>query len=76
MAKDAPGMRGNRSRTDAGPLRRKRGDTHIGTIEQTYDVDFGVRSDMHLETLLQERGVASLNDLLHGSPDEDTTRNQ
>lgn len=65
MANDAPGMRGNRSRDEDGELRRKRGDTHVGTIENNYGRDFDVRSDMHLETLLRERGVDSLNDLLH-----------
>ena len=30
---DAPGMAGQRARTDDGTLREKRGDTHIGTIE-------------------------------------------
>ena len=74
MTNDAPGMRGNRSRNESGPLRRKRGDTHVGTIEEQYGVDFGVRSGMHLDTLLEERGVASRNDLLHGGPRRDTTR--
>jgi hypothetical protein len=63
---DAPGMHGNRSRTDTGRLREKRGDTHVGTIEQMYDRDFGVRSDMRLDTLLQREGAKSLNDLIHG----------
>lgn len=62
---DASGMRGNRSRDENGELRRKRGDTHVGSIEQTYDRDFGVRSDMHLETLLGREGVDSLHDLLN-----------
>ena len=31
MAKDAPGMRGYRSRNEDGELRQKRGDTHVGT---------------------------------------------
>lgn len=72
MAKDAPGMRGDRSRNADGQLRQKRGDTHVGTIEEKYDIDFGVRSDMHLGTLLEKRGVASLNDLLHGGPNQDS----
>ncbi len=63
---DAPGMRGDRSRNDSGPLRKKRGDTHVGTVEEQYGRDFDVRSDMHLSTLLEQRGVDSLNDLLHG----------
>jgi hypothetical protein len=73
MANDAPGMRGDRSRNTTGPLWQKRGDTHVGTIEDRYDVDLGVRSDLHLETLLEQRGVASLNDLLHGGPKQNTT---
>ena len=66
MAKDARGMRGTRSRNAGGQLRRKRGDTHVGTIEHRYGVDLGGRADKHLATLLRERGAASLNDLLHG----------
>lgn len=64
MAKDAPGMRGMRSRNKSGPLRDKRDDTHVGTIEKKYDRDFDVRSDMQLGTLLDQLGVASLNDLV------------
>jgi hypothetical protein len=63
--KDAPEMRGNRSRDESGELRRKRGDTHVGTIEQAYDRNFGVRSDMHLETLLEREGAESLHDLIN-----------
>lgn len=62
---DAPGMKGDRSRTKRGPLRRKRNDTQVGTIEEEYDRDFGVRSDMELGTLLRREGKESLNDLLH-----------
>lgn len=62
---DAPGMRGQRSRTNDGTLREKRGDTHVGTIESQYGRDFGVRSDMHLDTLLQREGLDSLNDLMN-----------
>ena len=67
MAKDAPGMRGYRSRNEDGELRQKRGDTHIGTIEKQYGCDFDVRSDMHLSKLLEQEGVASLNDLINSS---------
>jgi hypothetical protein len=63
---DAPGMRGDRSRTKRGPLRQKRGDTRVDTIEREYDRDFGVRGDTHLDTLLQREGVDSLNDLING----------
>ena len=63
---DAPGMRGYRSRTEKGLLREKRGDTHIGTIEKEYDIDLKVRSDKHLDNLLSQRGIKSLNDLITG----------
>ena len=63
---DAPGMRGYRSRNDSGPLRAKRGDTYVGTIEKRYGVDFHVRGDMHLDTLLKKKGADSLNDLITG----------
>lgn len=66
MAKDAPGMKGYRSRNPSGPLRGKRSDTHMGTVEKTYGKDFGVRSDMHLGTFLKQQGVSSLNDLMEG----------
>lgn len=61
---DAPGMTGQRSRNENGRLREKRGDTHVRTIEQQYHVDLGVRSDAHLDTVLEREGVNSLNDLL------------
>jgi hypothetical protein len=65
VAKDAPGMRGIRSRNlGDGRLRQKRSDTEVGTVEKEYGVDFGVRSDMKLRTLLKTRGVESLSQLL------------
>ena len=65
MTQDAPGMQGFRSRNLRGPLREKRGDTHVETIEKEYDENFSVRGDMHLDTLLENRGYASINDLFH-----------
>ncbi len=65
MAKDAPGMKGTRSRNASGPLRATRGDKHVGTLEEQYGRDFGVRDDMHIDTLLENRGYDSVNDLLH-----------
>ncbi|HEV7529022.1 MAG TPA: hypothetical protein VGO29_09010 [Solirubrobacteraceae bacterium] len=53
-----------RSRDADGEWRRKRGDTDVGTIEQEYGVDFGVRSDMHLETLREQTGLSSMQDLV------------
>jgi hypothetical protein len=64
--KDAPGMRGDRSRDKSGLLRDKRDDTHIGTIEKKYGIDLDVRSDMELGTYLKREGIKSLNDLING----------
>jgi len=64
--KDAPGMRGYRTRNNNGQLRDKRDDTHMGTIEKQYGIDLDVRSDMHLGTYLKEHNEKSLNDLITG----------
>lgn len=61
---DAPGMRGPRSRNEDGELRKKRDDTHIGTIEEAYSIDLGVRDDMQLGTYLEQNNIKSLDDLL------------
>jgi len=66
MSNDAPGMRGYRSRNLNGLLRDKRDDTHMGTIEKQYDLNLGVRSDMHLGSYLKEHEIKSLNDLVNG----------
>lgn len=56
----------HRTRDDDGTIRRKRGDTQVGTLRDTYGEDFaqGVRSDMRLDTLLRREGADSLSDLL------------
>ena len=65
MAKDDPSMRGNRSRNQTnGRLRDTRDDKHVGTLEEQYDRDFGVRSDMHVDTLLKQTGHSSVNKLI------------
>lgn len=61
---DAPGMRGNRSRTSRGPLREKRGDTRVDTIEKQYNVDLNMRGDAHLDTALERYNVNSLHELI------------
>lgn len=61
---DAPGMVGQRGRNDNGLLRKKRGNTEVATIEKSYNVDFNVRGDMHLSTLLKRNGVSFLKQLL------------
>jgi hypothetical protein len=64
VAKDAPGMRGNRSRDRDGRLRDTRDDKFVGTLEAQYGRDFGVRSDMHVGTLLEQTGMPSVKKLL------------
>jgi hypothetical protein len=58
------GMRGDRARDESGRLRQKRGDTHMGSIESEYDLDLGVRSDMHLETYREQTGLHSIEDII------------
>jgi len=60
----ATGMHTDRTRDDNGELRQKRGDTLVGNIEREYGVDFGVRSDMRLDTLRDQTGLTSIEDLL------------
>ncbi len=61
---------GTRPRFKVAAPRRKRRDTHVGTIEQLTGLDFGVRSDMHLGTLLERRNAAWLVEIL-GADEED-----
>ncbi len=53
-----------RDRNLDGEFRKKRGDTHVGSVEKKYSVDFGVRSDMHLDTLRHKLGVGSIDELV------------
>jgi hypothetical protein len=61
---------GTRSRFKVAVPRRKRRDTHVGTIEQLTGLDFGVRSDMHLGTLLERRNAEWLFEILQDELDE------
>lgn len=45
-------------------FRRKRSDTKVGSVEDQYGVDFGVRSDMKLGKFLEENGFPSLSKAL------------
>jgi hypothetical protein len=60
----AKNMHTDRTRDDDGELRQKRGDTQVGNIEREYGVDFGVRSDMRLDTLRERTGLTSIEDLV------------
>jgi hypothetical protein len=64
MAKQ-PGL-DNRHRDDNGQTRAKNGNARIGTLRETYGENFapGRRSDMKLDTLLEETGSNSLADYL------------
>ena len=55
-----------RCRDEDGSIRRKRGDTLVSTLRQEYGPDFaeGVRSDMRLDTLLDEANASSLSEYL------------
>lgn len=68
ISKDAPGMRGIRSRNANGQLRQKRGDTHLSTLEQTYGEISDRRGDTHLSTLREISGL-SLSKLVHERPE-------
>jgi len=56
----------DRCRDDDGEIRRKRGDTQVGTLRRKYGEDFaeGYRSDMRLDTLLENEDAESLAELL------------
>ncbi len=58
----------DRCRDQDGEIRRKRGDTLVGTLRKTYGPDFapGARSDMRLDTLRERMGSASLSQIVKG----------
>ena len=61
----------DRCRDADGEIRRKRGDTLVGTLRDEYGPNFapGVRSDTRLDTLLDRTGAASLSDFLRNHND-------
>jgi len=56
----------DRCRDEDGSIRRKRGDTLVGTLRGEYGDAFapGVRSDKRLDSLLDETGANSLSEYL------------
>lgn len=66
MVKDAPGMKGIRSRNKSGRLRGKRDNTLMGTIEKEYAISVNARSTTKLGNYLKKHKIKSLNDLIHG----------
>jgi len=66
MQKHFPKGLDNRMRDKDGEIRKKRGDTLVGTLRQEYGEEFakGYRSDTKLDTVLKKEGVESLNQLI------------
>lgn len=64
---DDPTMAGQRARNITRELRRMRADTLVATIEDTYGVNFGVRSDVKLETLREKFGEDEIAELVQKS---------
>ncbi|MGC1105485.1 MAG: hypothetical protein WA876_03025 [Candidatus Acidiferrales bacterium] len=66
MSRDCNAGLDDRCRDDDGSIRRKRGDTLVGTLRREYGEEFaqGVRSDTRLDTLLDQAGVDSLSEYL------------
>jgi hypothetical protein len=64
MAKQ-PGL-DDRRRDEDGQTRAKNGNTRVRALRKTYGAEFaqGRRSDMKLETLLDETGTSSLTEYL------------
>lgn len=56
----------NRMRDQDGEIRKKRSDTKVETLRETYGQDFakGYRSDAKLGTVLQKEGLETLDQLL------------
>jgi len=55
-----------RCRDEDGSIRRKRGDTLVGTLREEYGEEFGsgARTDMRLDTLLDRVGADSLSEYI------------
>ena len=60
----------DRSRDKGGEIRRKQGNTIVGTLRKTYGAEFAsdFRSDAKLETVLRETGCDSLSEYLRKRP--------
>lgn len=66
MSKHCEAGLDDRCRDADGEIRRKRGDTLVGTLRQEYGHNFAphVRADMRLDTLLEQSGAESLSDYI------------
>jgi hypothetical protein len=56
----------DRMRDHDGEIRKKRSDTLVGTLRETYGADFAkdYRADAKLGTVLEKEGVTTLDQLL------------
>ena len=65
MSHKQPGLDGRHRNAD-GRIGAKHGNTRVDTLRETYGDNFapGVRGDMHLQTLLNRTGAASLSELI------------
>lgn len=61
---NAQKMPGHDARTEEGRLRKIRGDTLMGTLEDRYRVDFDVREDMRWDTFKEQKGISSVKEAL------------
>jgi len=66
MEKDCDTGLDQRCRDEDGTIRRKRSDTHVGTLRREYGEDFaaGIRSDATLGAVLDRAGIESLSEYL------------
>lgn len=65
-AKECRDVLDDRCQDQDGEIRRKRSDTLVGTLRETYGPGFapGIRSDATLGTLLDRSGASSLSEYL------------
>lgn len=59
---NAENLPGHAARNQGGQLRRIRSDTHMGSLEERYRVDFGVRKDMEWGSFKKDKGVESVKE--------------
>lgn len=61
---NAENLPGHAARNQGGQLRRIRNDTQMGTLEERYRVDFGVRRDMEWGSFKEQVGVTSVKEAI------------
>lgn len=61
---NAENLPGHAARNQGGQLRRIRSDTQMGTLEERYGVDFGVRHDMEWGSFKEQVDVTSVKEAI------------